>query len=216
MPIIVLSLKQLTPGQVKCHHVTKVLFVVLNIAVVIMAGVMLFMDNLVYYRTQSNDLEAWAFAYLSFGGYLLQMISGVFILYAIYKIKGVLKKGLKSSQINEKNLTFHGVCFSLYLLGLACDAIFWVNYNVQHGKPEAYITFIKAQAASNAVNLLCQLLLCKILWDLGKPDTSPRPASNRHSKQSIKSTKSKNDSWLSVTTTEAVERETKYQARLWN
>ena len=155
MPIIVLSLKQLTPGQVKCHSITKVTFTVLNIGVVALAGIMVFINDNRYYRGKSIAFSSESVAYLTFGGFLLQVISGVFILYAIYKIKGILRKGLKSSQINEKNLTFHGVCFSLYLLGLALDAFTFLNYNLQHGKPEAYFTFLKAQAGSNAVNFLC-------------------------------------------------------------
>ena len=49
-------------------------------------------------------------------------------MFAIYKIKSVLRKGLKSSQINEQNLMIHGVCFSLYLVGLVVDAYFYMLY----------------------------------------------------------------------------------------
>ena len=88
-------------------------------------------------------------------------------------------------------MVMHTIAFSLYLLSLIIDSIFFINYMLIKKSQEAYKNFITVQAFGDVFNFLSQLILFKILYDLGKPmpkraksssdRNSMRPLSSHHS-----------------------------------
>jgi hypothetical protein len=57
----------------------------------------------------------------------IQVVSEVLILYAVFNIRKYIKKGLKTSQINEQNLLVHATAFLLFTLALIVEDIFFIN-----------------------------------------------------------------------------------------
>jgi len=54
----------------------------------------------------------------------LQIIIGFVILYAVFSIRSFIKKGLRISSINERNLIWHAAAFALYTAALIVEAVF--------------------------------------------------------------------------------------------
>ena len=122
-----------------------------NVAFLVAAALFLYLDNNFYYHHKENYYFAWSFTYLTVVNVLLQIISGIFILYAVAKIRKVMLKGLKTQQINEKNLALHAATFVLYLLAISVDAVFFFNYQFK-GTFDAYEIFIKVAAIGSLIN----------------------------------------------------------------
>lgn len=94
------------------------------------------------------------------------MISGIIILYSVFKIRQFIKGGLESNQINERNIMLHAAAFLLYLSSLIAKYVL-LRIEVKHHDPLSWC--ILAGIITNVFNFVGQLLLCKILYQFGKP-----------------------------------------------
>lgn len=149
----------------------KQVILVLNILTPIAGAIFLFLDNYFYYtKKHPNKPYAWAYTYSMTINVTLQVLSGMFILYAVYKIgRTIRKRGLKTKEVNQWNLALHATAFTLYMLALIVDLIYFFNYmyqgahHTQHAK-EAFKSFVIVLLVSNVFNYLGQLLLIKIFY----------------------------------------------------
>lgn len=128
-----------------------------------------------------------------------------------------MRKGLKASQINEKNLALHAIAFLLYIGSLILDEIYFFRYNWagEHNfakVPTFYLQYIRVQAASMVINFVGQLMLCKIFFDFSKP-MERRVKSGAHG--SIRSS-AMLDSTINSADDDRDEREAELKARIWN
>ena len=102
---------------------------------------------------------------------LLEIVSGIFILYAVFRIRKYIKKGVKPSQIDWGNLTLHASAFFFYTIALFINNIFEVIYFYSSQNIEkAFKNYLIADLVSNIINFIAQLLLCKIIYQFGKPN----------------------------------------------
>lgn len=83
-----------------------------------MSGVCLFLqlDGEYHHKDVYNFKVACAL--LSIVGTLLQLMSGCFILFSVFTIRRLIKKGLRPYALNERNLALHAAAFLLYSVGL--------------------------------------------------------------------------------------------------
>lgn len=99
----------------------------------------------------------------------LQLASGGFILFSVFTIRRFIKKGLRPYQLNEQNLALHAVAFSLYTVGLIAQTCFFAAFLLR-GSLTVYLC---SDIITNFLNYVSQLLLCSILFHLGKPIDIP-------------------------------------------
>jgi hypothetical protein len=182
----------------------------------------LYLDNSAYYsaggsQSRAQHIFGEGYTWCNILNFAIQIVSGVFILFAVFAINKIMKKGLKPSQIDSKNMALHTGAFSLYLFGLVIDSIFFINYMLIKGTYKAYQNFIIVQAISNFFNFLSQLILCKILYDLGKPmPKRAKSSSERGSVRQVSERHSATLTSLSINEDEDNIRKADQQARLWN
>lgn len=130
----------------KLELMNKILYG-LNIGVIVTYYFTLITGNIVETKTEgaTNLLEIghpwWFWTYLStrYSTGILQLVSGVFLLAAVFLIRHFLvEQGLKDS-VNHKAMIIHSVSFSLYNLAIIIYYIFFFVYelSVVHGSLEA-------------------------------------------------------------------------------
>ena len=154
MPLVMKQLRVPSSKQ-RCYLRLKWTLLGLNIAAPIVAGIFLFIDNFFYYtKRHSQTPYAWAYTYSMTVNAAFQIISGLFILYAVYKIGHTMRnKGLKAKDVDSKNLALHAAAFVIYMLALVVDVVFFFNYMV-NGTKDAFKSFIIVQIIGNVFNFL--------------------------------------------------------------
>lgn len=156
MPLVLKADKSKQTDTERRLAILKWIILVVNVLAAIASGLLLYLDNLVYFNHPKEHLNApyaWGFVYAQNTQYLLLIVSGLFTLYAVYYIKWYISQGLKPKQINEKNLILHSTAFIAYLCALIFDAAFFINYQVK-GTYASYTTFIEVQAVGSLFNLI--------------------------------------------------------------
>lgn len=114
---------QLAAATKKIFKIVKYSGVVIYVLLAICLGLIFYFS----FKTYSTNNEAKYDSLksvqnaLTFILAVFEVISGFLLLFAVYKIRKYLKKGLKSSQINECNIALHAVCFGLFTLGVIVD-----------------------------------------------------------------------------------------------
>ena len=97
-------------------------------------------DGIIATSRKRPENEVWVILYLIAENVtaILQTMSGVFLLYAVYMIRKFLKKGIKSEQINERTLALHAFAFGLYMISNVVYYVFqmidifndsYINFN---------------------------------------------------------------------------------------
>lgn len=157
MPLV-MKQHRVPSSKQRCYLRLKWTLLVLNIAAPIVAGVFLFIDNFFYYtKRHSQSPFAWAYTYSMTVNAAFQIISGLFILYAVYQIGHTMRnKGLKAKDVDTRNLALHAAAFVIYMLALIVDVVFFFNYmvNATKNKKDAFRSFIIVQIIGNVFNYL--------------------------------------------------------------
>lgn len=98
---------------------------------------------------------------------LLQIISGVYLIRGIIKIRGFYKKHEMTSSINTVTMLLHAGAFGIYLIA---DIAYYgsnVIYGLNPSSKHAFNLYAGSSMFYVWANLVEQLLLCAIFWDLG-------------------------------------------------
>lgn len=84
---------------------------------------------------------------------MLQLLSAILLLYAVFLIHRHLKKGLKATQINAKNMILHATTFILLGIGLIVENVFYIIANFQQ-TTSSYANYIEVVAIGGTINFL--------------------------------------------------------------
>lgn len=107
------------------------IFLSLNILLPLLAAVFSTIANSIFFTNPidgKNGFEVRVLQYLNFMISLLGVISGVFLLHAIFRIRKFIKKGIQTKQINDLAMTVHILAYSLYMLSILVHQIINVYY----------------------------------------------------------------------------------------
>lgn len=112
--------------MLKVYEIFKVSMVVLYVLTCLLLGIFMFLQ---FYDIQHGESklaysEATRQTYCMFFELLLQIVTGFVILYAVFAIHSFIKKGLRISSLNERNLLWHAAAFVLYTIALIVETVF--------------------------------------------------------------------------------------------
>jgi len=97
---------------------------------------------------------------------ILQIISGTYMIHAIFKIKAFFDRQEASNELNLVVMILQGSAFGLYLLADLLYYVLRTLYFIKSSRIEMLNTSITVYLW---MNFVAQLLLIAIFWDLGKP-----------------------------------------------
>ena len=165
---------QVTASQKRNYYILKVSVLALNVLASLLVGIFMFCAYYFIYKKDKGEgdraitAQSWCLWIYS----ILEIVSGFFILYAVFEIRKYIKKGVKPSQINWRNLTLHATAFLLYTISLCIDNVFQViyYYSSPTNTQKSFENYLIADLVSNVFNFVGQLLLCKIFYQFGKPN----------------------------------------------
>ena len=103
---------------------------------------------------------------------LMQLVSGVFIGVAIYKIRAFIADGTQSSNLNVLILVLHSITFGLYIVSVVVYYVFYTIYYL-HWSDESKATTRRVFAAwifCTVCEFAAQLCIVIILWLFGKKE----------------------------------------------
>ena len=98
---------------------------------------------------------------------LIQIISGLFLGFAIFKIRKFLNKKGYSHLLDTKILAIHTTTFGFYMVSIVIYTIFLMIDNLNLGK-ETEKKFYIANIFCNICAFMSLICLCGILWQFGK------------------------------------------------
>ena len=81
---------------------------------------------------------------------LLQVMSGVFLFYAIFKIKQIITNEDKQF-VNIKTMAIHSVSFGLYIIAIIVTQVFWILAN----KATSYESYLKRAKNEEIAEIVC-------------------------------------------------------------
>jgi hypothetical protein len=145
----------------------------LNLAAAFLNGFFLFLNDYKRFKGRSYSAFQICTTILIFVGTILEMISNCLVLYAVVTIRHYIQKGLKSYQLNERNVLLHALAFSVYSVSTVIQTCFLLIYTTG-GSLRNYIVIC---FITNFINYISLLLLCYILCQLGKPQESKKQES---------------------------------------
>lgn len=164
-----LAIKGLQPKPSKRLKILKIVGLVLNLAVAFLIGLFLFLQLYGDYRQKDVHLYELICVVLNVTVTILELASGGFILFSVFTIRRFIKKGLQPYQLNERNLALHAAAFSFYTVGLIAQTCFFAALLVKG----SLVVYLCSSIVTNFLNYVSQLLLCSILFNLGKPLEMP-------------------------------------------
>ena len=120
---------------IKSDNLLNKIMLGFNIAVPVVYGSINFISN--YLAIEVGVLPAWV-KWTSRGSNIsavfFQIISGIFLFYALFKIQQFITKE-DISLVDLKKMAIHSVAFGLYMVAAATQQIFWViNYSNPNDK----------------------------------------------------------------------------------
>lgn len=127
---------------------------------------------------------------------VLQIISGTYMIHAIFKIKAFFDRQEASNELNLVVMILQGSAFGLYLLADLLYYVLRTLYFIKSSRIEMLNTSITVYLW---MNFVAQLLLIAIFWDLGKPLEEDRE-----------------DTMESTPVIEDFDDEAEMMARIWN
>lgn len=167
MPLAIKGLQQKPSNKLK---LLKIVGLVLELSVAFLSGPFIFLQLYGIYKHEDVYLIKLICAVLNFSITILELASGGLILFSVFKIRRYIKKGLKLYQINEKNVALHAAAFSIYVVALLAQSFFFAAAEFLTGHK---IIYMCSSIVCNFLNFVSQLLLCSILFLLGKPKEMP-------------------------------------------
>ena len=114
------------------------IFLGLNVLASIINSALVFYSNIAFFNyTKSNEhnnmLNILNLSSLvaTVGIGLLQIVSGIFLGYAIFTIRKFLRKSGSKTDVNTTTLAIHSISFGLYMVSIVIQNVFYVIYNVE-------------------------------------------------------------------------------------
>lgn len=133
--------------------------------------------KLVKHQTPSEFLKITIDVSFDLPGFC-SIVSGAILVYSVTKIRRFFKDRNEEEQIDTRALCIHASCFVSYL----CSAIlFYTIYNLYTFAPTRahFLFFQGVNIIYLALNLVSNVLLCQIFWNLGTTkDESKKAVSN--------------------------------------
>lgn len=102
---------------------------------------------------------------------LMQVLSGVGLIWAIIKIRNYFKEKNATDLLDTKMFTFHGMAFGLYLVGTSTTTVFLIIANLDLDSSKKFDNFQYAFFAELLADLVSESLICYIFWQWGINDT---------------------------------------------
>lgn len=99
--------------------------------------------------------------------FILQVISGLYLGYAIHKIKQYLVVNGGRQVINVVMLVVHLGAFGLYLLSIIIYLVFYTLHYIYFNNERVTNLFYYAGFFCGCSNFLAQACLCVIFWKFG-------------------------------------------------
>lgn len=107
----------------------KVIGVVINVLFPVTAGFIMFFAYFTVYH-DGKDKQYYSLKraqnYVIVTSVFFDVVSGIFLLYAVFIIRSHLRNGLQSCQINGRNLGLHAACFLIYVISLIVEQVFYI------------------------------------------------------------------------------------------
>lgn len=203
---------ELVPPKVeRMNSILNVFMITANIIDPVIEGIAYFETNDKIFH--GKDSESWfqLIAFSKMGVGLLQLVSGIYLMIGVLKIRKLINSGSSSEQINVAQLIQHFLAFSLYLLSVIVEYTFYAIFAFSSNKnPDQYFASV---IVTQFFSFISQLCLCWILWHLASKEEAMQPASieakDRH--DSISSHQSSPNVQI-----EDYDESSEVQARIWN
>ena len=160
-------------GQAKDYKVLYWTGVVLNALVPIFEGVI---DVVYYFITFDNPppIPSWiriSATAIVFAVGLLETVSGIFLIWSVYKIKSYLTwRGEDGREINLNQLILHSSAFALFLISVLVFTICYAITAWEAYGPKSYTVFIYSEIFFSVCSFASQVLLCAIFLYLSQAE----------------------------------------------
>ena len=163
MPFVIAK-KQVPQNLIKRDEKADKVLTFLNISAPIIEGVGFFLIDCCFHP---NALF-WTYISAKLAVVILQLVSAVFLGFAIFKIRKYIKEGGQTEQVDVIQLVKHFSAFGLYLVSSLVLIVFYILYFIFQAVP--YANFNEAYDCRVILSCISQLCLCWIFWHLSKKE----------------------------------------------
>ena len=142
-----------------------------------------------------NDVASIA----SIGTYSAQIISGIILIWSVYKVRAfMLERKIESQGLNVRSMWLHASAFGIFTVSIAAFTVVYANYLFHFDQDSTGTVCNIAFIVMFILSFVSQCLLCAIFWQLGTVETSR-----------------KSDSDKSSASSEASDQDAELQERIW-
>ena len=159
-----LSKNEMSEYTVKFNKALQITMIILNTLVPLVYSICLFeYKKTIYQKYEIPNVWSLPFIITKYSVEAFQIISGIFLGYAIFKIRQLLVQYGELDVIKIKVLIVHSLSFSLYILSIIVFSVFSFILLLKEN-PTNRINYYWANIISAVFSFLSQACLCGILW----------------------------------------------------